>query len=53
MLGICRVFHVLPSQVLAEDAELLQMLAIEDRGGTAPGQRDRAAGVDEHGGWEA
>jgi len=32
VLGLCRQFHVLPSQVLAEDVELMRMLAIEDRG---------------------
>lgn len=29
ILGLCRQFHCLPSQVYAEDAELLRMLRIE------------------------
>lgn len=32
ILGLCRQFHCLPSAVLAEDAELLRMLLIEDMG---------------------
>jgi hypothetical protein len=32
ILGLCEKFHALPSQVLAEDVELLRMLAIRERG---------------------
>lgn len=32
ILSLCRQFHKLPSEILAEDAELLQLLAIEELG---------------------
>ena len=32
ILGLCRQFHCLPSQVRAEDASLLQLLRIEQLG---------------------
>lgn len=32
MLALCDRFHKLPSEILAEDASLLQMLAIVERG---------------------
>ncbi len=32
MLGLCRQFHCLPSAVLAEDAYLLRLLAVEREG---------------------
>ena len=32
MLGLCRQFHCLPSAVLAEDAYLLRLLAVEQAG---------------------
>ena len=32
ILGLCERFHCLPSQLLDEDATLLQMLAISARG---------------------
>ncbi len=32
ILGLCTRFHKLPSEVLAEDAELLQLLTIEQLG---------------------
>jgi hypothetical protein len=32
ILGVCDRFHVLPSQVMAEDAELLRLLRIEALG---------------------
>lgn len=32
VLGLCRQFHCLPSALLAEDAELLRLLAIERAG---------------------
>lgn len=32
ILGLCREFHKLPSEVLAEDAYLLKLLEIERRG---------------------
>lgn len=41
ILGICDRFHKLPSQVLAEDVELIQLLRIEDEAGLreeAPGE---------------
>jgi hypothetical protein len=31
MLGLCREFHCLPSQLMNEDAQFLQALAIERR----------------------
>lgn len=33
ILGLCREFRCLPSQLEAEDAELLSLLAIEKLGG--------------------
>jgi hypothetical protein len=36
VLGLCERFHVLPSQVEAEDVGLLRMLTIRDLG--TPGQ---------------
>lgn len=33
ILGLCRQFSCLPSQLAAEDAELLSLLAIERLGG--------------------
>lgn len=32
VLSLCREFHVLPSQLYAEDAELLRLIRIEARG---------------------
>jgi hypothetical protein len=32
ILGLCRQFHVLPSQLLDEPVELLQLIAIENLG---------------------
>jgi hypothetical protein len=32
MLALCDRFHKLPSEILAEDASLFQMLAIVERG---------------------
>jgi hypothetical protein len=44
VLGLCRQFHCLPSQALAEPAELLRMLEIESlgrrEGDDDGGQRD-------------
>ena len=40
LLGICREFRVLPSQVLNEPAELLRLLAVEQMGGVDHGERD-------------
>lgn len=33
ILAMCRQFHCLPSALLAEDSELIQMLAIEHEAG--------------------
>jgi hypothetical protein len=44
VLSLCRQFHCLPSQVLAEDAYLLRLLAIE-REGTP--EREAGEGVGE------
>jgi hypothetical protein len=46
VLGICREFKKLPSEVYAEDAGLLRMLEIERLGGGRDGQRsnDRSEG---------
>lgn len=35
ILGICDRFHCLPSQVLAEDSELIRLLEIERLAGPA------------------
>lgn len=32
ILGLCRQFHCLPSQLYAEDAQILRLLEIEARG---------------------
>lgn len=32
ILGLCRQFHCLPSQLMAEDATVLRLLAIEHAG---------------------
>lgn len=32
VVGLCERFHCLPSQLLAEDAEFLRMIAIHHRG---------------------
>jgi hypothetical protein len=37
LLGLCRQFHVLPSQLFDEPVEFLQLLAIEDLGNTEGG----------------
>ncbi len=38
ILGLCDRFHVLPSQVLAEDAYLIRLLRIEELGRSDGGQ---------------
>lgn len=38
ILGICRTYHCLPSQLMAEDAKFLQLIMIENMG--APPERD-------------
>jgi hypothetical protein len=45
ILGLCRQFHKLPSEVLAEDAALIRLLEIE-RLGTRKAEREE---VSEHG----
>ncbi len=50
MLGLCEMFHALPSQVLAEDAGLLRMLRVRELG--TPPDRRPAAGVPDVGGGE-
>ncbi len=40
MLGLCEMFHALPSQVLAEDAGLLRMLRVRELG--TPARREPA-----------
>lgn len=37
VLALCDRWHKLPSEVLAEDATLLRMLALEQRGKAVPG----------------
>ena len=32
LISLCERFHKLPSEILAEDAQLLQLLQIRDRG---------------------
>jgi len=45
VLSLCRQFHCLPSQVLAEDAYLLRLLAIEHEG--TPVRDEAGEGVGE------
>ncbi len=40
ILGLCRQFHCLPSALAEEDAELIQLLAIEQRGTPEGGADD-------------
>jgi hypothetical protein len=42
VLGLCRMLHKMPSQIRAEDMELLRLLAIEQAGGSAPDQGGEA-----------
>lgn len=37
MLGLCDRFHALPSAVMAEDADLLRMIKLEQHGKPAEG----------------
>lgn len=39
-MGLCRQFHVLPSQILNEPAEMIQMLNIEQLGNPEGGGHD-------------
>lgn len=40
MLALCRQFHALPSAVLAEDAYLMRLLAVEREGTREEEARD-------------
>jgi hypothetical protein len=44
IIGLCERFHKLPSEVMAEDAGLLRMLRIVERGGMPDEQRSRDRG---------
>jgi hypothetical protein len=46
VLALCRQFHCLPSAVLAEDAGLLRLLAIEREGTRQEGREGVDAGAE-------
>lgn len=48
ILGLCERFHCLPSQIIDEEADILQLLAIEQMGNPEPQEESYGDGYEDY-----